>query len=324
VTFASHPVEAVQVAANIEYQTAPRPDGLPDDMQPLPGASLRFLSIKAIDGFKVEAALWQPDNKPPAETTMIVQVHGSGSNLAELPLRAIARALSPKGYAALSISTRQHDEHVNTDNFFDVRRDIEGAIATVQALGYRSIVLEGHSLGTVQVEFYAATNWDPTIKAVVLTGAFGKLPWKSRNILVQDEDNYKALIEASLDALRSGKIAEILPIKMRWVGGVQTPVTAQHFLTYRDEQTSAADGTYWIARIPHPILILRDQSDGVVLPFEPYMLLSAAHAEGSLVQGIKYVLVPDEHAPSAKGHTFTDNTQPLIDAVAAWLVEKHL
>jgi pimeloyl-ACP methyl ester carboxylesterase len=324
VTFASHPVEAAQVAANIEYQTAPRPDGLPDDMQPLPGASLRFLSIKAIDGFKVEAALWQPDNKPPAETTMIVQVHGSGSNLAELPLRAIARALSPKGYAALSISTRQHDEHVNTDNFFDVRRDIEGAIATVQALGYRSIVLEGHSLGTVQVEFYAATNWDPTIKAVVLTGAFGKLPWKSRNILVQDEDNYKALIEASLDALRSGKIAEILPIKMRWVGGVQTPVTAQHFLTYRDEQTSAADGTYWIARIPHPILILRDQSDGVVLPFEPYMLLSAAHAEGSLVQGIKYVLVPDEHAPSAKGHIFTDNTQPLIDAVAAWLVEQHL
>lgn len=323
-TFASHPVEAAQVAANIEYQTASRPDGLPDDMQPLPGASLRFLSIKAIDGFKVEAALWQPDNKPPAETTMIVQVHGSGSNLAELPLRAIARALSPKGYAALSISTRQHDEHVNTDNFFDVRRDIEAAVATVQALGYRSIVLEGHSLGTVQVEFYAATNWDPTIKAVVLTGAFGKLPWKSRNILVQDEDNYKALIEASLDALRSGKTAEILPFRMRWIGGVQTPVTAQHFLTYRDEQTSAADGTYWIARIPHPILILRDQSDGVVLPFEPYMLLSAAHAEGSLVQGIKYVLVPDEHPPSAKGHTFTDNTQPLIDAVAAWLVEQHL
>jgi pimeloyl-ACP methyl ester carboxylesterase len=293
-------------------------------MQPLPGASLRFLSIKAIDGFKVEAALWQPDNKPPAETTMIVQVHGSGSNLAELPLRAIARALSPKGYAALSISTRQHDEHVNTDNFFDVRRDIEAAVATVQALGYRSIVLEGHSLGTVQVEFYAATNWDPTIKAVILTGAFGKLPWKSRNILIQDEDNYKALIKASLDALRSGKTAEILPIRMRWIGGVQTPVTAQHFLTYRDEQTSAADGTYWIARIPHPILILRDQSDGVVLPFEPYMLLSAAHAEGSLVQAIKYVLVPDEHPPSAKGHTFTDNTQPLIDAVAAWLVEQHL
>jgi len=60
-------------------------------------------------------------------------------------------------------------------------------------------------------------------------------------------------------------------------------VTPQHFLTYRDEQASAADGTYWIRRIPRPILIVRDEADGVVLPFEPYMLLSAARAEGSLV-----------------------------------------
>jgi len=147
----------------------------------------------ALDGFKVEAALWQPENKPPSDTTMIVQVHGSGGNLASFPLRATARVLSAKGYAALSISTRQHDEHVNTDNFFDVRRDIGAAVATVKALGFKSIVLCGHSLGTVQVAFYAATDWDPAIKAVILTGAFGKLPWKSRHILIQDEGNYKAL-----------------------------------------------------------------------------------------------------------------------------------
>src|SRR6266478_8906160 len=189
-----------QIAASIEYETAPSPAGLPDEMHAPPGASLRFLSIKAIDGFKVRAALWQPENKLPGDTTMIVQVHGSGGNLSSLPLRAIARALSARGYAALSICTRQHDEHVNTDNFFDVRRDIEAAVATVKALGYRSIVLQGHSLGTIQVAFYAATDWDPTIKAVVLTGAFGKLPWKSRHILIQDEDNHKALAEASLGA----------------------------------------------------------------------------------------------------------------------------
>ena len=47
-----------QIAASIEYEAARSPDGLPDDMQPLPGASLRYLAIKAIDGFKVRAALW--------------------------------------------------------------------------------------------------------------------------------------------------------------------------------------------------------------------------------------------------------------------------
>src|SRR6266481_8689870 len=117
--FAPPSARAAQVAASIEFDAAPRPAGLPEDMQPLPGASLKFLAIKAIDGSKVDAALWQPDNGPPSRTTMIVQVHGSGSNLAELPLRAVARALSARGYAALTISTRGHDEFLNTDNFFD-------------------------------------------------------------------------------------------------------------------------------------------------------------------------------------------------------------
>src|SRR6266436_4758441 len=323
-SFALRPAGAAQVAASLEFDAAPRPPGLPEDMQALPGASLKFLAIKAIDGFKIDAALWQPDNKRPAGTTMIVQVHGSGSNLAELPLRSVARALSPKGYAALSISTRPHDEHVNTDNFFDVRKDIEATVITAKALGYRSIVLQGHSLGTIQVEYYAATSWDPAIKAVILTGPFGKLPWKSRNILIQNEDTYKKLGAASRNALTAGKAADVLSMRMPYLGGRQTAVTAQHFLTYRDEQASAADGTYWIARIPHPILLLRDQADGIILPFEPHMLLSAAHAEGSLVPSISYVVVPDQHPVSAAGHEFTDNPQPLIDAISAWLAEQHL
>jgi len=317
------PAEAAQIAASIEFEPAPRPAGLPDEMRPSPGASLEFLSIKAIDGYKIAAALWRPDNKPAAATTMMVQVHGSGGNLTELPLRAVARALSPKGYAALTISTRQHDEGVNTDNFFDIEKDIEAALATAKALGYTSIVLFGHSLGTIQVQYYAATHWDPAIKAVILTGAFGRLPWKSRNILIQNEDIYRELGAAARAALKSGKPADILATEMPYIGR-KTPVTAQHFLTYRDEASSAADGTYWIARIPHPILIANDQADGVVLPFEPHMLVSAAHAEGSLVQGITYVIVPDRRPPSAAAHIFSDNTQPLVETISAWLAERHL
>ena len=213
---------------------------------------------------------------------------------------------------------------MNTDNFFDVRRDIEAAVVTAKALGYRSIVLQGHSLGTAQVAFYAATDWDHTIKAVILTGAFGKLPWKSRHILIQDEAEYRALTDASRRALKAGTATEVLPIKMRWLGGVETPVTPQHFLTYRDEQASAADSTYWIRRIPRPILIVRDEADGVVLPFEPYMLLSAAQAEGSLVPSIKYLQLPNQQPPSRESHIFADNAEALIDAVAAWLGERQL
>jgi hypothetical protein len=135
-----------QIAAGIEYEAASPPAGLADDMRARPSALLRFLSIKAIDEFKVQASLWQPGNNWLSEMTMNAEVHGSGGNLSSLPLRAVAHALSAKGYSALSIRTQQHDEHVNMDNFFDVRRDIEADVATVRALGYRSIQWCGSAL----------------------------------------------------------------------------------------------------------------------------------------------------------------------------------
>lgn len=322
--FPSPALSQAHVAASITYEETPRPEGLPEEFQPLPGVSLRFISISAIDGFKVAAALWQPLAKATANTTLLVQVHGSGGNFASVQLRATARALSAQGYAALSISTRQHDEHVNTDSFFEVRRDIEAAMATAKALGYRSMVLQGQSLGSAQVAFFAATDWNPAIKGVILTGPIAKLAWKARHINIQDEDNYRALAQAARDALREGRPEATLPIPMRWIGGYRATVTGQHFLTYRDEAASAADTTFWIARIPRPILLVRDAADSVVLPFEPNMLLSAARAEGSLVPDIRYVLLPNPRPPSVEGHIFAHTTGPLAEAIGSWLAERGL
>jgi pimeloyl-ACP methyl ester carboxylesterase len=268
------PSNAAQIAASIEYDFVARPTGLSSDFDPREGTSLKFLAIKTIDGFQVDAALWQPNGKQPVDTTLIVMVHGSGGSYRRAPESALAPRLATKGYASLAINTRQHDERINTDNFLDVRRDIDAAVQVGRALGYKTLILQGHSLGNIQVQFYAATNWDREVKAVMLLGAFGNLPWKSRNILVQDEQRFRELIEASMKSLRDGTLDQILPVKMRFSTPVsaaaqEAPITGQHFLTYRWENTSVADGTFWIHRIPTPILIVRDQSDGATAPFEP-------------------------------------------------------
>ena len=75
--FPASAMSQTHVAASITYEETPRPAGLPYDLQPLPDVRLRFLSISAIDGFKIAAALWQPLAKPAASTTLLVQVHGS-------------------------------------------------------------------------------------------------------------------------------------------------------------------------------------------------------------------------------------------------------
>src|SRR5262245_33860613 len=318
------PGHAAQVAASIEYDVIARPAAVPDDVQPTDGTSLKFLAIKAIDGFAIEAALWQPNGKQPAETTLVVMVHGSGGSYRRAPESALAPRLAAKGYAALAIDTRQHDEKINTDNFLDVRRDIDAAGQVGRALGFKTLVLQGHSLGNIQMQFYAATNWDRDIKAVVLLAPFANLPWKTRNILVQNEDSFRKLIDAALKSLRDGTLDQVMPVKMRYFTGQDSPVTGQHFLTYRWDRTSVADGTFWISRIPLPILIVRDQSDSLILPFEPHMLLSAAHADGSLVTGIDYVLLPNSRPASLKGHYFDGNEQPLADEMARWLAARQL
>lgn len=316
------PADAVKTAASIEYQFVARSTDLPADFQADAGTTLQYLAIKAIDGFRVDAALWQPEGKPAATVPIVILVHGSGDNYYHAPDSFLGRGLAAKGYAALSISTRQHDKFVNTENFFDVRRDIEAAVATARALGYRRLVLSGHSLGNIQVQYFAANNWEADIKAVLLLGPFGNLPWKSRNILVQNPENFSALEANAMKNLRDGKLDEIMAVKMRTFTGQEVPITAQHFLTYRLEQSSSADGTYWIRRIPYPILIVRDQADGVILPFEPHMLLNAAQASGSLVPSVKYVVLPNPKPTNLQSHYFVDTPQPLIDTVSGWLAEQ--
>jgi pimeloyl-ACP methyl ester carboxylesterase len=313
-----------ETAARIDYQIVARPDGLSDDFKPTDGVDIKFLSIKAIDGNGISGAVWQPQGKAAADTTIVVMIHGSGGSYRRAPESALGGRLAAKGYAALAIDTRQHDDKINTDNFFDVRRDIDAAVYTARALGYRRIVLQGHSLGNIQVQFYAANNWDRDIKAVMLLGAFGNLPWKTRNILVQNEDRFQQLIASAGKALKEGALDTPLDVKMSYFTGQEVPVTAQHFLTYRWDKTSVADGTLWIKRVPYPILLVRDQADGLIQPFEPYMLLDAAHTEGSLVQGIELVVLPDSHPPGLKGHYFDGNEQPLADTLTRWLSARGL
>ena len=315
---------AAQTAASVEYEVVARPAGLPADFAAPPGTRLDFLAIKAIDGFRVDAALWQPGDRAAAATTLVLTVHGSGGNFRGNPNGFLAKGLVAKGYAVMGINTRQHDDKVNTDNFLEVRRDLEAAVYTARALGYRALVLHGQSLGNIQVQFYAATSWDPDLKAVVLTGTFANLPWKSRHLLVQNEDNFRQLSEAAFASLRDGRADGVLPVRMGWITGQPVPVTGQHFLTYRWEPTSVADGTYWIRRIPRPILLVRDQGDAVIEPFEPYALLSAATAAGSLAPSVKLIVLPNPRPRSAAAHGFSDNTEALVDSVAAWLAEQRL
>jgi pimeloyl-ACP methyl ester carboxylesterase len=329
----------------VQYQFVPRPEQiktrlgavtLPREFAAAPGVRLRFVNIKTnVDDFVVFGALFEPEGKDPASVVGVVHVHGSGSNLFSGPAGFMPRLLSAEGYACLTINTRQHDDFGSTDNFLDLRKDIEAAVHVLKALGHRKIVVHGHSLGTVQSMYYQSTTRDPAVKTIVLSGMFANLPWKSRFILNQDEEKYVFLNKTALEYMKSGKATEFLPSRMGHTdtnaltgtslsSGRDVPVTAQHFATYRSTDADVANSLYWIRRVTVPILMLRDEGDTIVRDYEPRWLLASATEPGSLVPRIKFISVPNSKGLNPRGHFFLDNQQVLLKETLAWLREYEL
>ena len=311
------PAEGGTVVASVAYRAIDRPADAPADFTAPDGVSMRFVSITAIDGTTNTAAVIQPRDAQPQSTPLLIHVHGSGGSLYEVTGAQLGLALAQRGYASLTINTRQHDAAVNTDNFFDVRNDIAAAVLVARALGYQTLVLHGHSLGTSQVLYYAATDWSPDIKGLVLTGPFANLPWKTQYILVHDDPVYQKLYQEALEAVRSGHPEAVLPDPMPYLGGAMSPVTAQHFLTYRWQPEAANVSVDWIRRVKVPLLLVRDSQDQTILPFEPNWLYSAATGYGALAPDVENVLVPD--SSPGNGHTFPNTIPQLTDVVASWL-----
>lgn len=306
-------------ARAITYRKTERPVGLDESFGGDTKATPTFLALTTLDGNTVDAVLWEPPGDARPGATLVVSVHGSGNSYAGNPVVFLAPGLAEAGRPVLAVNTRQSGAAVNTDNFFDIENDIEAAFYTARDMGYDSIVLHGQSLGNIQVQYFAATHWDDAIKGVFLTGPFADLPWKSQHILVQDEENFNALIDSAMGALKAGEQDEIMDVEMGWITGQRVPLTAQHFLTYRLSATSSAVGTYWIKRVPVPVLLVRDEGDAIVRDFEPHMLISAARSQNSLVPEIEYVMIGNDNGPSPAAHGFDTNRDELIKTIDGWL-----
>lgn len=303
-----------RIAAAVSYRHA---DHVPPEFTALPvaeGVTVTYHELTSLDGRTGLAAHFVPGEPDPA-MPLVISVHGSGGSIVSQPVRILSLGLSARGVPVLSINTRQAGDAVNTDNFYATVRDIEAAYWMARDLGYTRIVVHGHSLGTCQVECFAATHWHDTTVGVVLTGMFADLPWKSRHLLINDEAVYGELSTEAVDAVRSADFARVLGTGMPWLGGRTMPVSAEHFLTYRQVGQAGARSTAWVARIPHPLLLIRDEHDSVIHDFEPGWLASAARA------GISpsVTLLSLSSPAGTEGHKFEGSADELVAVVHEWL-----
>ena len=141
---------------------------------------VELVSLLNDDGLRLDGAFYPPtegaDRAGPVDAVLLI--HGSRGNFYDGATKSMAEDLSTQGYACLPLNTNAHDtawynpgSREFKGNAFEVLADtcidLRAGIDHLTERGYRSIGLLGHSMGAVRAAYYAATEDDGRVTAVV-------------------------------------------------------------------------------------------------------------------------------------------------------------
>lgn len=139
-----------------------------------------LISTTNADGVRLDGAFFIPpvEAEPVGPVDAILLMHGSRGNFSDPNTREMAEELRQIGYACLALNTTAHDtvwhnpatgkNHGNAYEILDdTCSDLKAGIDYLLNAGYRRIALLGHSMGAVRVAYYAATQADQRVAAVI-------------------------------------------------------------------------------------------------------------------------------------------------------------
>jgi len=117
-----------------------------------------------------------------AKPIAVVWIHGWGVNFYSPTYVGIGRALANRGYSTITGNTRMHDignvekysfggKRVRGGGYWGIAseevRDLAAWIALAEQLGFKQVVLAGHSAGWAAVRRYASQSQDPRVVGLV-------------------------------------------------------------------------------------------------------------------------------------------------------------
>lgn len=228
------------------------------------------------DGLKLTGYLYESR----ISNTCVVFIHGMGGNLEHNPFASIwANLLNKEGIDFLFGYTRGHSEEnqILTKNgntikcgttyevFEDSFYDVDLWVMTAKKLGYKKIILLGHSLGCNKVIYYLYK------KKNMVDALISASPPDMIGLIKSDvyQKNYKELIKEAENNVRNGQPDQILSSKL-WE---EYWISSKTFLSYTNEQGEinnlpvAANPEHFkqLETIDIPILAFMGSEDDIVI-----------------------------------------------------------
>lgn len=187
-----------------------------------------LMSVNNANGVRLDGAFFAPplDAEPIGPVDAVLLIHGSYTNFSDPLTRETAEELRKIGYACLALNTTAHDtvwvdaaNRVNYGNAYEIldetNLDLKAGVDYLWNAGYRHIALLGHSMGAVRVAYYAATQDDQRVAAVIPISPV-RLSYAYYQAS-EDSQEFSELIRKAQELVAAGKGLELFdadfPIK---------------------------------------------------------------------------------------------------------------
>jgi pimeloyl-ACP methyl ester carboxylesterase len=265
-----------------------------------------LVRLQTEDGVRLTGILRQP--RMAKAKACVVLIHGYSGNFYSGIMGFLPEILADRGFATLALNMRDHDRGPKKNRFEENRYDIALAVDKMAQLGYYSIFLYGHSMGTNRVLYYIAATQDPRIKGILLTGPPGNLfEW---NISVFGPETANSVLHQAQDLVAKGKKDQWMLINLGPLG--KALYTANHVVSLRGPKT-VSDPYKNISSIFQPILVVHGLADRLANPDVADRLRNSATPKTN----VTVVKIPGAN------HRFSNHREKLASVVTRWMLE-HL
>jgi len=280
----------------------------------------------AADGIQLDGALYVPVRDAAVgggsrEVAIIVSHGAMGSFEFSVP-KIVGMQGSPLGFAVLALNRRDSgaDAGGGVVTFEDATLDLGVGIDLLNALGFESIFVTGHSQGTQNAAIYPSFTGDQRVAAVGLFGTVDDGRRTAQDVLfVFPPELYDEHVATAEALIADGRGDEVVP----WdtVFGVQLFRSANNFLSFWGPDTLSVVERE-ITKLEVPALLLRADGDQFTPDEMSQNVLASALAAG--IDATYTILdYPFPVGPSGgNAHGFLRVERELIQTTVDWLTDR--
>lgn len=286
---------------------------------------LTLHKIYSEDNLELDAILFSSQE---SKEKIIIHVHGKEGHFVQNHfVTAMGYRYPQEGFSFLTFNNRGHDymadmlqrstqgyEWVKKGTAFDILKeivlDLNGVIAYVKSLGYKEIILQGHSIGPHKICYYLANQPKHDISKVILLSTADII-----YLLDAMVPDWRTFAQQAENMIHAGKGQELMPVTL-WS---DAPVCAKTFWDFTQENSD-----YWIFnfkeserefkyfnKIRTPLLVVNPEND-VSVGVGQEVVTDLLKKNTASAQFTSLVI---ENAI----HNFASKETELIEAIITWL-----